>query len=151
MLQLMHTGFSGGRSDGLVFPSLKQFSTVCCDPHSQRIWCSQYSRCFSGNLLLFYDLSDVGNLIFDSSAFSKSSLNIWEFSVHILLKPGLEHFEHLFARVWNECNCALAGAFFGITLLWDWNENWHFPFLWLLLSFLNLLAYLVLYFHSIIF
>ena len=44
----------------------------------------------------FYDLTDVGNLISGSSAFSKSSLNIWKFSAHILLKPGLENFEHYF-------------------------------------------------------
>ena len=42
----------------------------------------------------FNDLADVGNLISGSSAFSKSSLNIWKFTVHILLKPGLENFEH---------------------------------------------------------
>ena len=45
------------------------------------------------------DPVDVGNLISGSSAFSKSSLNIWKFTVHILLKPGLEKFEHYFARV----------------------------------------------------
>ena len=45
---------------------------------------------------LFNDLTDVGNLISGSSAFSKSSLNIWEFSVQLLLKPGLENFEHYF-------------------------------------------------------
>ena len=43
----------------------------------------------------FYDPTDVGNLISGSSAFSKSSLNIWKFSVHVLLKPGLENLEHL--------------------------------------------------------
>ena len=47
----------------------------------------------------FDDPTDVGNLISDSSAFSKSSLNIWKFMVHILLKPGLENFEHYFASV----------------------------------------------------
>ena len=90
---------------------------------------------FSGILLLFYDPTDVGNLISDSSAFSKSSLNIWKFSVHILLKPGLENFEHYFASMWNECNCVVVWAFFGIAFLWDWNENWPFPVLWPLLSF----------------
>ena len=45
------------------------------------------------------DPVDVGNLISGSSAFSKSSLNIWKFTVHILLKPGLENFEHYFASV----------------------------------------------------
>ena len=47
----------------------------------------------------FDDPAGVGNLISDSSAFSKSSLNIWKFMVHILLKPGLENFEHYFASV----------------------------------------------------
>ena len=44
----------------------------------------------------FDDLADVGNLISGSSAFSNSSLNIWKFAVHVLLKPGLENFEHYF-------------------------------------------------------
>ena len=48
-------------------------------------------------LCSFYDQMDVGNLISGSSAFSKSSLNIWKFTVHILLKPGLENFDHYFA------------------------------------------------------
>ena len=52
----------------------------------------------------FYDPTDVGNLI---SAFSNSSLNIWKFSVDVLLKPGLENFEHYFASMWNECNCVV--------------------------------------------
>ena len=47
----------------------------------------------------FYDQMDVGNLISGSSGFSKSSLNIWKFSVHLLLKPGLENFEHYFASM----------------------------------------------------
>ena len=46
-----------------------------------------------------YDPVDVGNLISDSSAFSKSSLNIWNFLVHILLKPGLENLEHYFVSM----------------------------------------------------
>ena len=51
---------------------------------------------FSG---FFYEPMDVGNLISGSSAFSKSSLNIWRFSVHVLLKPDLKNFEHYFASV----------------------------------------------------
>ena len=47
----------------------------------------------------FYDPTDVGNLISGSSAFSKTSLNIWKFLVHVLLKPGLENFEHNFASM----------------------------------------------------
>ena len=47
----------------------------------------------------FYDSVDVGKLVSGSSAFSKSSLNIWEFTIHVLLKPGLENFEHYFATM----------------------------------------------------
>ena len=99
----------------------------------------------------FYDPMDVGNFISGSSAFSKSSLNIWKFTVHVLLKPGLENFEHYFTSMWDECNYAVVWAFFGIAFLWDWNEKWPFPVLWPLLSFPNLLAYWVQHFHSIIF
>ena len=99
----------------------------------------------------FHDSGDVGNLISGSSAFSKTSLNIRKFTVHTLLKPGLENFEHYFTSVWDECNCAVVWAFFGIAFLWDWKKNWPFPVLWPLLSFPNLLAYWVQHFHSIIF
>ena len=80
---------------------------------------------------------DIGNLISGSSAFSKSSLNIWKFMVHILLKPSVENFEHCFSSMWDECNCAVVWTFFGIAFPWDWNENWPFPVLWPLLSFPN--------------
>ena len=96
----------------------------------------------------FDDPVDVGNLISGSSAFSKSSLNIWKIMVHILLKPGLENFEHSLTSVWDESNCAVVWAFFGSAFLWDWNENWPFPVLWPLLSFLHLLAYWVQHFHN---
>ena len=99
----------------------------------------------------FYDPPYVCNLIFGSSAFSKSGLNVWKFIVQVLLKPGLENFEHYFTTVWDECNCAVVWAFFGIAFLWDWKENRCFPVLWPLLSFPNLLAYWMQYFHSIIF
>ena len=99
----------------------------------------------------FDDPSDVGNLISGSSAFSKSNLNIWKFTVHVLLKPGLENFEPYFTSMWDECNWGVVWAFWGIAFLWDWNENWPFLVLWPLLSFPNLLAYWVHHFHSIIF
>ena len=99
----------------------------------------------------FSDPADVGNLISGSSAFSKTSLSIWKFMVHVLLKPGLENFKPHFTSMWHECNCAVVWAFFGIAFLWDWNENWPFLVLWPLLSFPNLLAYWVKHFHSIIF
>ena len=81
------------------------------------------------------DPADVGNFISGSSAFSKTSLNIWKFTVHVLLKPGLENFEYYFTNVWDECNCLVVWAFFGIAFLWDWNENWPFPVLWPLSCF----------------
>ena len=74
---------------------------------------------FFWNSLFFHDPTDIASLISGSSAFSKTSLNIREFLVHVLLKPGLENFEHDFASMWNECNCvefehSLALPFFGI-------------------------------------
>ena len=72
----------------------------------------------------FYDPVDVGDLISGSSAFSKSSLNIWKVMVHILLKPGLENFEHYFASVKDESNCVVVWKYFGIAFLWNWNENY---------------------------
>ena len=79
------------------FSSLSEFSTVYCDPHSQRLGIVIKAEadvflelsCFSD------DPTDVGNLISGSSAFSKTSLNTWK----LLLKPGLENFEHYFTRV----------------------------------------------------
>ena len=98
----------------------------------------------------FYDPTDVGSLSSGSCAFSKSSLNIWKFLVHLLLKPTLENFEHYFASMWNECSCVV-WTLFGTAFLWDWNENWPFPVLWPLLSFPNLPKYWVQHFQNIIF
>ena len=100
-------------------------STVCCDPHSQSLGIFNKAEVdVSLELSWFFnDQMDVGNLISGSSAFTKSSLNIWKFTVHILLKPGLENFEHYFASMWDECNCVAVWTFFGIAFLWDWNEN----------------------------
>ena len=58
----------------------------------------------------FHDPVDVDNLTSGSSAFSKTSLNIWKFMVHILLKPCLENFEHYFTSVWDECTQNLWGG-----------------------------------------
>ena len=65
------------------------------------------------------DPTNVGNLISGSSDFSKSSLNIWKFSVHVLLKPSLQNFEHDFASLRDECSCEVVWTFFGIAFLWD--------------------------------
>ena len=106
---------------------LKNFP-VCFDPHKgfgivnkAEVDVSLELSCFFG------DWTDVGNLISGSSAFSKSSLTIWKFTVHVLLKPGLDNFERYFASMWDECNCVVVWTFFGIAFLWDWNDNWPFP------------------------
>ena len=90
---------------------------------------------FSGIPFLFLWSNSVGNLISHSSAFSKSSLNIWKFLAHKLLTLSLKHFKHYLVNMWNEFNCMVVRTFFGIALLQDWNENWAFPVLWPLLSF----------------
>ena len=97
----MVIGFSRGRSGGLVFPSLWEFYTVYCDPQSQGFGIVNKAEVdvFLELSCFFNDPTDVDNLISGSSAFSKSSLNIWNFTVHVLLKPGLENFEHNFTSV----------------------------------------------------
>ena len=88
----LHTDFSGGRSGSLVFPSLSEFSTFCWDPHKVfSIFNKAEVDVFLELFHFFNDPTDVCNLISCSSAFSKSSLNIWKFMVHVLLKPGLEN------------------------------------------------------------
>ena len=100
LLPDLHTNFSRGRSGGLVFPSLSEFSMVYCDPpkgfgivNKAEIDVFLELSCF------FDDPADVGNLICGSSAFSKTSLNNWKFTVQVLLKPDLKNLEHCFARV----------------------------------------------------
>ena len=85
----------------MVFPSLEEFSTVCCGPHSQGLGIVNEAEvdAFLELSCFFDDPVDVGNLISGSSAFSKSSLNIRKFTVHVLLKPVLENFEHDFTNV----------------------------------------------------
>ena len=74
---------------------------------------------FWNSLAFFYDPAYVGNLISGSSAFSKSSLNIWRFLVHLLLKPSLKDCEHSLASMWNECNGTVIWTFFGIGMKTD--------------------------------
>ena len=94
----LHTDFSGGRSGGLVFPFLKNFP-VCCDQHSQKFSIVNKVEVdvFLEFSSFFYDPTDIGNLISDSSVFSKSSLSIWKFWVHELLKPSSKDFEYYLA------------------------------------------------------
>ena len=136
MLPDLHTDFSGGRSavwyshlfkhfpQFVVIHLVKGFGIV----NKAEVDVFLELPCF------FNDPLDVDNLISGSCAFTKSSLNIWKFMVHVLLKYGLDNFEHYFVSMWDECNCEVVWAFFGIAFLRDWNENWHFPVLWPLLE-----------------
>ena len=132
-------------------PISKNFPVCCAHTVKGFSVVSEEINIFLKFPCFFYDPTDVGNSISGSSASSKSSLYIWKFTVHVLLKPSLKGFEHNLASMWHECNCIVAGTFLGIALLWDWNKNWLFPVLWPLLSFLNLMTYWVEHFHSFIF
>ena len=128
-------------------------STVCCDPHSQRLWGSQWSKsgCFSGTLVF---------------SMIQWMLAIWSLIPLPFLNPAWTSASAWFMYFWSlawrilsitllscemECNCAVVWTFFVIAFLWDWNENWPSPVLWTLLNFPNLLAYWVEHSHSIIF
>ena len=101
---------------------------------------------------LFFEWTKLEHLnIWTFEHLNEWSLNIWKFMVHVLLNPGLKNFEHYFASVWNERNCVVVWAFFGIAFLCDGNEKWPFLALWPFLSFPNLLAYWLKHFNSIIF
>ena len=83
----------------------------------------------------FDDPVDVDNSISGSSTFSKTSLNIWMFTVHVLLKPGLVKFKHYFTSMWDECNWhSLALPFFGIRMKTDLFQScghcWFFQICW---------------------
>ena len=86
---------------------------------------------------------NVDNLVSGFSAFSKPSWYIWKFLVHVLLNPSLKDFEHYLTSMWNKYNCMVVFTFFGIAVHWDWNENWPFLVLWPLLSFPDLLCWLI--------
>ena len=83
------------------YSHLFQNFPVYCDPHSQRfgIVSKAEADVFLQLCCSIDDPANVGNLISDSSAFSKTSLNIFKFTVDVLLKPGLENFEHYFTSV----------------------------------------------------
>ena len=98
LLPDVHTGILRGRSGGLVFPSTSEFSTVFVIHTVEGFGVVNKAEIdvFLELSCFFDDPANIGHLISGSSAFSKTSLNIWNFSVHVLLKPGLENFEHYF-------------------------------------------------------
>ena len=94
MLLELYTDFSRGRSSGLVFPSLEEFSTVYRDPHNKGFGIVNEVEIdvFLELSCFFDDPADVGNLISGSSAFSKTSSNIWKFMVHVIAEAWLGEF-----------------------------------------------------------
>ena len=101
MLPDLDIGFSRGRSGGLIFPYLEEFPpfVVIHTVKGFGIVNKAEVDVFLEVSCFFHDPANVGNLISGSSDFPKTSLNIWKFSVHVLLKPGLKNFEHYFASV----------------------------------------------------
>ena len=101
MLLDLHTDFSGGRYGGLVFRLFKNFLqfVVIHTVEGFSIVNEAEVDVFMQLSCFFDDPADVGNLKSGSFAFSKTSLNIWKFTGHVLLKPGLENFEHYVASV----------------------------------------------------
>ena len=124
MLLYLNTDFSGGRSNGLPaisknFPQFVVIRTVkgvgIVDKAEVDVFLEL--SCF------FNDLMDFDNLISDSCAFTKSSLNIWKFMVHLLLKSGLENFEHYFVSMWDEYNYEVVWVLFGIGMKTDFFQS----------------------------
>ena len=70
-----------------------------------------------------YDPANVGNLISGSSSFSKPSLDIWKFLVHVMLKPSMKDFKHDLTRMGDECNCPMFNTLFSANLLENWDED----------------------------
>ena len=97
-----------------------------------------------------YDPANVGNLISSSSSYSNSSLDIWKFLVHIMLKPSIQFFKHDLSSMGDECNCSVVSTFFGTILLGDWDEGWSFLILWPLQGLPDLLTYWMQHLDGII-
>jgi len=95
----LHTGLAGGRIGGLVFPSLEYFPQFVVIYTVKGFSLVDEAEVFLKFSWFFYDPANVGNLISGSFVFSKSSLNMWKLSVHVLLKPDLENFEHYLASM----------------------------------------------------
>ena len=86
-----------------------------------------------------YNSANVGNLISSSSSFSKPSLDIWKFLIHMMLKPSMPDLKHDLINMGNKCNYPMTSTFFSTTLLGNWYK-WPFPVLWPLLGLPDLLT-----------
>ena len=145
MLLDLNTGFSGDWKVVWYFHLLKNFQFVVIYTVTVKgfiVVSEAEVDVFLALLCFLYSTTIIRNLISDFSAFSKPSLYIWKFLVHVLLKPSLKEFEHNLTSMGNEHSCIIVWTFFKTAFLWNWNENWSLQVLWPLLSFPNLLAYL---------
>ena len=88
-----------------------------------------------------YDPVNAGNLISGSFAFSKPSLHVWKFLVHVMVKPSMQDLKHDLTSMGDEYSCPMVSTFFSTTLLGDWDEDWPFPVPWPLLGLPDLLTY----------
>ena len=144
LLSDVHTDFSRGRSGGLVFPSLSEFSTVYCDPHSQRLWYTQQSRnrCFFWNSLAFSMIQQM--------------MSIWSLVPLPFLKPswtsGSSQVMYCWSLAWRILSITLPACemsaivryfehYLSLPFFWNRMKNWPFPVLRPLLNFPNLMTY----------
>ena len=102
--------------------SFKQFVMICtvkgfCVVNEKEIAVLLKFPC------IFYTPATVGNLISSSSCFSKPSLDIWKFVIHLILKPSMQDFKHDLTSMGNECNCLMVRTFFSTTFLGNWVED----------------------------
>ena len=132
--------------------------SVCYDPHTQRMKQWNRVKCFPPPIPLplkspcfLYDPADVGNFISGSFAFTKPSLDIWNFSVNVMLKPSMQDIKYNFTSMGDECNCLMVWTFFSTVVLGNWDEDWPLLMLWSLLNFPDFLIYWMKHFYSIIF
>ena len=105
-----------------------EFSTACCDLHCQSFGAINKAEVyiFLEFSCFFDDPADVGNLIFGSSSFSKSSLNNWSFMFHELLKPDLDNFQHYFASMLQLCG-SLSILWHCLSLGLEWKLTFSSP------------------------
>ena len=123
MTQFCHGSFKADKQKNVVH-TVKVFGIVDNSEVDVFFW----------NCIAFSMIQGMLTIVSGTSAFCISSLNIWKFTIHVPLKPGLENFEFYFTSVWDECNCVVVWAFFGIGMKTDLFQScghcWIFQICW---------------------
>ena len=112
--------------DGPGFPPLEVFSTICYTSHNQRLYRVGSEKEVEVSLeliCLFCDPANGDNLSSGSSNVAKPTLNMWNFSIHVKLKPSMKDFEDNFISMREKHNCVVFRTFFSPTLLGKWGKN----------------------------